>query len=387
MLADSSALFLLAFSLTDSKADPAEIALVAGLAFVGAYVVSNVAVRIVRWAAGLALGSAETAHIRQSARRPILVVRLATFLLVWAVLAIPMLTAIGLPLGIAMDRGALRLWLLASGLRIIAIIVVAWLVLRVALLATDRLSRELSAGEGVDVIERTKRAQTLGRLIHNVLAVLISSIALLMVLRELGVDIVPMLTGAGIAGVALGFGAQWLVRDVIAGFYLILDNQVRVGDVAAINGVGGVVEAINLRTIVLRDGEGTVHVFQNGAINTLSNRTKDFSFYVIDLNLSYGTDPDRVIAIARRVGEELQADPAHRVNILAPVEIFGVDAFLDSRITIKLRIKTLPQKQWDVGRELRRRLLLALEQEGISLAPAPTHMVMLDGKEKREART
>jgi small conductance mechanosensitive channel len=284
-----------------------------------------------------------------------------------------------------MDRGALRGWLLASGIRIVVIIVVAWLVLRVALLATDRLSRELSAGEGVDVIERTKRAQTLGRLIHNVLAVLISSIALLMVLRELGVDIVPMLTGAGIAGVALGFGAQWLVRDVIAGFYLILDNQVRVGDVAAINGVGGIVEAINLRTIVLRDGEGTVHVFQNGAINTLSNRTKDFSFYVIDLNLAYGTDPDRVVAIARRVGEELQADPTYRPNILAPVEIFGVDAFLDSKITIKLRIKTLPQKQWDVGRELRRRLLLALEHEGISLAPPPGQMIVL--QQDREARS
>ena len=376
-----SALFVLAFSLTDNRADPVEVAVVAGLAFIGAYFVSSVAVRLVRWAAGLALGSAEKAHIRESARRPILVVRILTFLLVWALLAIPTLTALGLPLGIALDRSALRLWLLASGVRIVAIIVVAWLVLRVALLATDRLSRELSAGEGVDVIERTKRAQTLGRLIHNVLAVLISSIALLMVLRELGVDIVPMLTGAGIAGVALGFGAQWLVRDVIAGFYLILDNQVRVGDVAAINGVGGVVEAINLRTIVLRDAEGTVHVFQNGAINTLSNRTKDFSFYVIDLNIAYGHDPDRVAAIARRVGEELQADPAFRPNILAPVEVMGVDAFLDSKITIKLRIKTLPQKQWDVGRELRRRLLLALDDDGIPLAPAPTQMVLVERKE------
>jgi small conductance mechanosensitive channel len=383
----SSSVFLLAFSLTDNRADPAEVALVAGVAFVGAYFVSNIAARVVRWAAGLALGTAETAHLRQSARRPVLVVRIVTFLLVWALLALPLLTALGLPFGFGMERGAIRVWLLASGIRIVTIIVVAWLVLRVALLATDRLSRELSAGEGVDVIERTKRAQTLGRLVHNVLAVLISSMALLMVLRELGVDIVPMLTGAGIAGVALGFGAQWLVRDVIAGFYLILDNQVRVGDVAAINGVGGVVEAINLRTIVLRDAEGTVHVFQNGAINTLSNRTKDFSFYVIDLNIAYGQDPDRVVALARGVGEELRADPTYQSHILAPLEIFGVDAFLDSKITIKLRIKTLPQKQWEVGRELRRRLLLALEHGGISLAPTPTRTVVLEPKEEAEVRS
>ena len=216
---------------------------------------------------------------------------------------------IGVPLAFGPNRHATREWLLASGVRVAIILIVAWLVLRVGLVMTARIERELSRGEGLDVLERTKRAQTLGRLVHNVLAVLIGSIALLMVLRELGIDIVPMLTGAGIAGVALGFGAQWLVRDVIAGFFLILENQVRVGDVAAINGVGGVVEAINLRTIVLRDAEGAVHVFPNGAINTLANRTKDFSFYVIDVNVLYNQDVDRVIEVLRATGQEFEQDP------------------------------------------------------------------------------
>lgn len=367
---------LFAFSFSDNRPDWAEIVLVAGTAFVAAYFVAGLVGRLVRWAVHAALGPDELGQLRASARRPVLIARILTFLLVWVVLALPLLEAIGVPVNIGLDSGVVRLWLFASGLRIVAIVIVAWLVLRVALLATGRLSRELSGGEGLDVLERTKRAQTLGRLVHNVLAVLISSIAVLMVLRELGVDVLPMLTGAGIVGVALGFGAQWLVRDVIAGFYLILDNYVRVGDVAAINGVGGVVEAINLRTIVLRDAEGTVHVFQNGAINTLSNRTKDFSYYVIDLNVAYGQDSDRVVALIRRVGEELRADAAYQGSILEPIEIWGVDAFLDTKITIKLRIKTLPQKQWEVGRELRRRLLQAFQREGVSLAAPTLHVVV-----------
>ena len=131
---------------------------------------------------------------------------------------------------------------------------------------------------------------------------MIVGVAVLMILRELGVDIAPVLAGAGILGLAVGFGAQTLVRDIISGFFLILEDQVRVGDVAAINGQGGLVEAINLRTIVLRDFEGVVHVFPNGAITTLANRSKDFSFYVIDVGIAYGEDPDRV----RKVIEEIR---------------------------------------------------------------------------------
>ena len=165
----------------------------------------------------------------------------------------------------------------------------------------------MTVGTGLDAMERGKRARTLSAVIQNFMTVLIVGIAVLMVLNEFQLDITPILTGAGIVGLAVGFGAQTLVRDIISGFFLILENQVRVGDEAAINGTPGLVEAINLRTIVLRDIEGTVHVFPNGAINTLANRSKDYSYYVIDLAVSYYDDSDRVAEVLREVAAELQA--------------------------------------------------------------------------------
>jgi small-conductance mechanosensitive channel len=374
---------LLAFNLLDNQADWTEIALIIGVALIAAAFVSRVIGRILTWASQGALGAHVPEAYRETARRPLVIVRLLVFALTWFILALPLLAAIGLPVALGSNRDVTREWLLASGVRVAIILTVAWLVLRVAGVMTTRIERELSQGEGLDVLERTKRAQTLGRLVHNVLAVLIGSIALLMVLRELGIDIVPMLTGAGIVGVALGFGAQWLVRDVIAGFFLILENQVRVGDVAAINGVGGVVEAINLRTIVLRDSEGTVHVFPNGAINTLANRTKDYSYYVIDVNVLYNQDVDRVIEVLRATGREIEQDPAFRDLILAPLEVWGVDAFLDTKLTIKIRIKTVPLKQWEVGRELRRRILRALEHNQIPLTAAPVPLYAADAGGRR----
>ena len=170
-----------------------------------------------------------------------------------------------------------------------------------------------------------------------------------MMLHELRVDITPILTSAGILGLAVGFGAQTLVKDLIAGFFLTFENQVRVGDVATINGTGGLVEAINLRTIVLRDITGAVHVFPNGSIERLSNLTKDFSYYVIDVGVAYSDDPDDVADVLRNIGRELQADPQLGPNILEPLEVLGVDAFEESQVTLKIRIKTLPLKQWEVG--------------------------------------
>ena len=154
---------------------------------------------------------------------------------------------------------------------------------------------------------------------------LIGGVALLMVLRELNVDVMPMLTGAGIAGVALGFGAQWLVRDLIAGFFLILEDQVRVGDSVVINGQGGGVEAINLRTTILRDVEGAVHVFPNGAITTLANRTRDYAYYLIDVNVDFQQDTDKVVEVLRATADSLQDDPTLGPYILEPLEVLGVD--------------------------------------------------------------
>ena len=181
-----------------------------------------------------------------------------------------------------------------------------------------------------------------------------------MMLRELGVDITPALTGAGIVGLAVGFGAQTLVRDIISGFFLILEDQVRVGDIAVVNGQGGLVEAVNLRTIVLRDEEGTVHVFPNGEVKTLANMSKDFAYYVISVGVAYDEDPDRVVAgDARRRRDRCMDDPAFRPHILAPLEVYGIDAFEPDQLVVKARIKTVPQKQWLVGRELRKRIARA----------------------------
>ena len=186
-----------------------------------------------------------------------------------------------------------------------------------------------------------------------------------MMLRELRVDITPILTSAGILGLAVGFGAQTLVKDLIAGFFLTFENQVRVGDVANINGTGGLVEAINLRTIVLRDVTGAVHVFPNGSIERLSNLSKDFSYYVIDVRrLQRGSRGGRGAA---SIGRELQADAQFGPNILEPLEILGVDAFVESAVTLKIRIKTLPQKQWEVGRELRRRIKKTFAAKGVQI--------------------
>jgi small-conductance mechanosensitive channel len=308
-------------------------------------------------------------------RQPLRLVQVGVFVLLLGLLLFPAFELFGLRPRTGVHLSTLAAWLFASGLRVGLIVVVAYVVVRITKLLVSRFEHELNLGTGLDALERAKRARTLGAAINKVVTAAIAAIALLMVLRELRVDIAPVLTGAGIVGLAVGFGAQTLVRDVISGFFLILEDQVRVGDVAAINGTGGLVEQINLRTIVLRDIEGTVHVFQNGAINTLANRSKDFSYYVIDLNVAYGHDPDRLAALIRQVGAELQQDPRFAPHILEPVEIIGVDAFLETKITIKLRIKTLPLKQWDVGRELRKRMLLAFDREGVSLL-TPTTVMM-----------
>jgi small conductance mechanosensitive channel len=229
----------------------------------------------------------------------------------------------------------------------------------------------MSSGTGLDVIERTKRAQTLSRLLQKTLAIVVMGVAGLMILRELRVDITPVLTGAGIVGLAVGFGAQTLVRDVISGFFLILEDQVRVGDVAVVNGQGGLVEEVNLRTIVLRDEQGTVHVFPNGEVKTLANMSKDFSYFVISLPMSFEEDPDRVLAVMTQVGAGLGDDPAFKPHILAPLEVFGIDALDPGQFAVKARIKTVPMKQWIVGRELRKRLTQAFKEHGIEM-PRPT---------------
>ncbi len=268
-----------------------------------------------------------------------------------------------------------------SGLRILLIISLVWFILQVLKRALRKMEQALiarSGEEGGVPTESGKRAETLTRLLRQGIAITAWIVTTLVVFRELGIDIAPILASAGVVGLAVGFGAQNLVRDVIAGFFMILEDQVRVGDVAIINGTGGLVEKISFRTIILRDLSGVVHVFPNGTITSMANMTREWSAYVFDIGVAYKEDTDRVVAIMRRVGAELKQDENFGRLMVDEVEVFGVDRFADSAVMIKGRLRTLPIKQWDVGREFLRRLKFAFDQEGVEI-PVPHRSVFLDG--------
>jgi small conductance mechanosensitive channel len=300
-------------------------------------------------------------------RAPLRLISLATFGLVFAVLIFPAFELVGLKPRAGVHLRTLTSWTFGSGLKILLIAAVAFALVRTVAVAVKRFEHDVNFGTGLDALERAKRTRTLGTVLTNITTVIILLIAALMILNEFAVNISPALTGAGIVGVALGFGAQTLVRDLIGGFFLILENQIRVGDVAAINGIGGLVEAINLRTTVLRDEEGTVHVIPNGAISTLANKSLNFSFYVVNLPLAYGEDTDEATGVMKEIADGMLREDAYQPFMLEPLEVIGVDAFEENAVRLKVRIKTAPLKQWFVGRELRRRIHKALQERGIEM--------------------
>lgn len=258
----------------------------------------------------------------------------------------------------------------SAALRILLALVVGSVAVRFLRVGRRRLEETLIAvGEKTEMVRGAarKRVSTLTGLLFTLSLVAVWAIVAVIVLDQIGLDIAPILAGAGIVGLAVGFGAQNLVRDLIGGFFLVLEDQVRVGDVAVVNGTGGLVEAITFRTIVLRDLAGVVHVVPNGAIITLANMTKDWSGYVIDVGVAYKEDTDRVVEIMAEVADELRQDARYGSFILEPIEIFGVDDFKESEVTIKARLKTLPIQQWTVGREYRRRLKKAFDARGIEI--------------------
>jgi small conductance mechanosensitive channel len=223
------------------------------------------------------------------------------------------------------------------------------------------------APDGDVPTESSKRINTLMRLIRQGAVILLWAIILLIIFDQIGVKIGPILAGAGILGLAVGFGAQNLVRDVISGFFIILENQIRVGDVAIVNGTGGVVERINFRTTVLRDLSGVVHVFPNGVITTLSNMTNEWSAYVFEISVAYKEDVNRVIELIHSVGREMRQDREYGQLILEDVEVFGLDKLADSGVVIKGRIQTKPIMQWKVGREFLRRVKMLFDEKGIEI--------------------
>jgi small-conductance mechanosensitive channel len=256
-------------------------------------------------------------------------------------------------------------WFLTYGLRMVFITVVAAVVIRGLHLAIRQLQARIGSRQATTDLEWQRRAATIGGLLSNLVTVAIGFIAVLMLLREIGVDVVPMLASAGIAGLAIGFGAQNLVRDVISGFFLILEDQVRVGDLARINGVTGLVEQVNLRTIVLRDADGAVQVFPNGTVGTLANLSKHYAYAVVDVRVAYTEHLDRVLATLNEIGASLETDRAWQPLLLGPIDVPGVESIADGSSLIRVRFKTQPLNQNKVANELRRRIVTTFVARGI----------------------
>lgn len=272
-------------------------------------------------------------------------------------------------------------WTTTSGLRVIVAVALAIVAMRLAKLLCNRLlTRLLQLGKENDP-EQEKSANTMVSIIRTTLMVVIIVMTIMMVLAELGIDIAPILAAAGVVGLAVGFGARTLVEDVISGFFILVEDMVREGDVVTVDGHSGLVERVTLRMVVLRDGSGSVHYVRNGQIGVVTNMTKDFSKAVLEIGVSYREDVDRVIAIMRQVAEELRQDPEFAASILEPLDVMGLDQFAESAVVIKAAIKTKPIKQWGVAREYKKRLKVAFEKEGVEI-PFPHMTVVMSPAEK-----
>ena len=263
------------------------------------------------------------------------------------------------------DVRAIGRWALTHGVNLIVIGAGAFIVARTANLAVEHLQFKLARRHATTDLEWQRRATTLAGILSSLVTAAVGFVAVLMVLREMSIDILPILTGAGIAGLAIGFGAQNLVRDVISGFFLILEDQVRLGDLVRINGVAGSIEQINLRTIMLRDAEGAVQVFPNGTITALANLSKQFSYAVVDVKVAYGENMDRVLGTLREIGAGIERDPTWLPLVLAPLDITGIISLDDGMATVRVRQKTLPPNQSKVANELRRRIMTTFVGRGI----------------------
>ncbi len=269
-------------------------------------------------------------------------------------------------------------WFIASGLHILMILILVWIAIRVARLVSNRLV--LFFTNQRDDVEFQKRAHTLGEVVRYVMVFAISAVAAMTILREIGINIGPVLAAAGIVGLAVGFGAQSLVKDVISGFFILMEDQIRVGDVVEIAGKGGLVEKVNLRTTVLRDMAGNVHYIPNGQISVVTNMTKEYSRYVFDIGVAYRENVDEVIEIIREVDAGLRNDPDFKNDILEPIEILGLDRFADSAVIVKARTTTLPIQQWRIGREFNRRIKKVFDERNIEI-PFP-HVTLYMGQDK-----
>jgi small conductance mechanosensitive channel len=273
-------------------------------------------------------------------------------------------------------------WLTTSGIRVLGILIALFILSQMSKWIVKWLEKFIPEKDPLQAAEAKKRAHTLGNILRHALIVVISFIALLMILGELGIQLGPLLATAGIGALAIGFGGQSLVKDVISGFFIILENQYRIGDVIEVAGVSGLVESVSLRRTVLRDLEGKVHTIPNGEIKIVSNLSKEWARSVLDVGISYREDVDHVIEILQQIGSELVAEEPWKSAILEPLQIFGVERFGDSQLVIRVVVKTAPLKQWEVGRELRKRIKIRFDEKGIQI-PFPHRVLIWGDKEKK----
>lgn len=267
-------------------------------------------------------------------------------------------------------------WLLSHGIKIVLILFATALINKFARIFIAKLVQKF-VGKTYKIRDgqaQEKRAKTLESVLSSALSVIIWIMAGLMVISELGVNIGPLLAIAGVAGIALGFGGQYLIRDLISGLFIILEDQYRVGDVACVADTCGLVEDINLRRTILRDLDGVVHHVPNGEIVKASNLSKQFSRVNLNIGIDYSSDLEQVIRVVNKIGKELAEDPQWEKDILKPPQWVGVDDFADSAIIIKILGDTKPLRQWDVTRELRKRLKITFDKEGI-IIPFPQRVV------------
>jgi moderate conductance mechanosensitive channel len=263
-----------------------------------------------------------------------------------------------------------------TGLRILVIIVVA---LTIKLFAGRLITglKDYLKTQSIDNLEEYKRVDTVGRVFRYIVTILIFVIAGIQILNEVGISIAPVLAAAGVVGVAIGFGAQSLVKDYFTGFFLLLENQIRQGDVAEVGGKSGLVEEVTLRYIKMRDYEGNVHYVPNGTITTVTNMSREYAQSVIDVGVAYRENVDEVIAIMTEVGQALRKDDDFKLKILEDLEMAGVDQLADSAVVIRCRFKVLPLEQWGVRREYFKRLKAAFDEKGIEI-PFP-HLTIYQG--------
>ena len=273
-------------------------------------------------------------------------------------------------------------WLTTSWIKVIGILITLIILFQMSKWIEKWLERFIPEKDSLQAVEAKKRAQALGKFLRHALLIVIAFIAVLMILGELGIQLGPLLATAGIGAVALGFGAQSLVKDVISGFFIILENQYRIGDAIDVAGVSGLVESVSLRKTVLRDLEGRVHTIPNGEIKVVTNLSKEWSRAVADIGISYREDIDQIITLLSEIGKELAEEEPYKSAILEPMQILGVEQFKESEIIIRMIVKTVPLKQWEVSRELRRRIKNRFDEKGIQI-PFP-HRLLFWGEPKKE---